>query len=167
MATDGANQTRLTQNIDPQGADICPSWSPDGGQLVFASVRATGSGIYRVNADGSNLTQLIHEELSTRDVVCPVFSPDGMRIAYSTTTSLSLRNASQIVVINRDGTAPMRLSSDSQNDTAPAWSLDGSKIAFMSGPNRPWQICIMNASGANRRCLTDDDTEHIFPKWMP
>lgn len=41
--------------------DIYPSWSPDGSQIAFVSLRNGRSEIWAVNADGSDLRQLTNE----------------------------------------------------------------------------------------------------------
>lgn len=37
------------------------------------------------------------------------------------------------------------------NNAAPAWSPDGSQIAFMTDRTGQWEIWIMNADGSNQR----------------
>ena len=54
MNADGSNITRLTDNPD---ADLWPSWSPDGQQILFLSER-DGGGIYVMDSDGMNQRRL-------------------------------------------------------------------------------------------------------------
>ena len=63
MNADGSNQIRLTNNSFD---DASPSWSPDGGQLVFSSQRDGdyASQIYTMNADGSESNAHFKQYLS-------------------------------------------------------------------------------------------------------
>jgi Tol biopolymer transport system component len=60
--------------------DSYPSWSPDGGRIVFESNRAGSHDIWVMNADGSDVRRLTdHPALDET----PVFSPDGERIVFA------------------------------------------------------------------------------------
>jgi hypothetical protein len=37
------------------------------------------------------------------------------------------------------------------NNAAATWSPDGSRIAFLTDRNGPWEIWVMNADGSNQR----------------
>ena len=55
MNADGSHLVRLTNH---GGEDLEPSWSPDGTQIAFSSLRSTKYDVYSVNAaDGSGLVQ--------------------------------------------------------------------------------------------------------------
>jgi hypothetical protein len=85
-----------------------------------------------------------------------------------------------IYVMNQDGTDVTRLTTDRADDVDPAWSADGTKIAFasyrdfypacLSDPDFGCraEIYVMNADGAGQTRLTH--TEHvqeIEPAWTP
>lgn len=65
-------------------------------------------------------------------------SPDGSRIAYSSNTG----GTSDIYIANFDGSEREILTSSTENDYWPAWSLDGTKIAILSDKD-----CIEEANG--------------------
>jgi Tol biopolymer transport system component len=46
------------------------------------------------------------------------------------------------------------LTENAVNDWAPAWSPDGSRIAFCSGMNNRYEIWVMDADGSNARRVT-------------
>ena len=95
----------------------------------------------------------------------PVFSPDGRQIAVSYRQD----NHWDIQVINADGSGRIRLTETSYltwveqelngemphsyNNAAPAWSPDGSQIAFLTNRTGQWEIWVMNADGSNQRPL--------------
>jgi Tol biopolymer transport system component len=74
------------------------------------------------------------------------------RIAFSSNRD----GNTQIYVMDADGSNQTRLTSNSDIDWAPAWSPDGSKIAFTSTPGRDgkWEIYVMDADGSNQTRLT-------------
>ena len=77
--------------------------------------------------------------------------------------------ASFIDVISAAGAERAALTrSHAQRDEAPAWSPDGSKIAFHSprAGGLP-DIYVMDADGANLRRLTYNDAADGFPAWSP
>ena len=119
MNADGSNVRTLTVG---RGSD--PAWSPDGAKLAFAG----DSGIFLMNADGTGAVQL------TTGGMEPSWSPDGSRIAFVMLQWDSTGNDPglypRIAVVNTDGSGFARLS-DGPYDDSPAWSPDGTRIAFV------------------------------------
>ena len=60
-----------------------------------------------------------------------------------------------------------RLTDDSASDQSPAWSPDGTRIAFHSYRDGDWDIFLMNADGSNQRRLTNHRASDTFPAWSP
>jgi TolB protein len=139
-----------------------------GGRISF--VRTAEGGLRRdlfvVNADGFGQQQI------TRDVVVEgttQWSPDGKRILMQA----GVGGVSNVVVLeiaedNRAG-APLSLTSDIGKDSAfPAWSPDGSKIAFQSKRDGDlFQVYVMDADGNNKRRLSDGIGFAGLPAWSP
>ena len=69
----------------------------------------------------------------------------------------------EIYVMNQDGTGQTRLTNDAASDVGPAWSPDGTKIAF----NRGFDIFVMNADGSSQLRLTSGAAMNIAPSWSP
>ncbi|HEX6315410.1 MAG TPA: hypothetical protein VFZ73_11150 [Gemmatimonadaceae bacterium] len=81
MNADGSGQRQIT-NLG--GANFGPSWTPDGGRIVFSSnyknPRSRNFELYLINLDGTGLEQVTdHEEFDG----FPMFSPDGRRIVWA------------------------------------------------------------------------------------
>jgi Tol biopolymer transport system component len=77
MNADGTGATQITFDTHFSGY---PSWSPDGGQIVF-SLQAEQDGpwsIFLVNADGKNLRPLHTDGMHFG----PQWSPDGKSVAF-------------------------------------------------------------------------------------
>ena len=113
-----------------------PQMSPDGSQVVFA----LGRSIFSVSSDGSLLSRIPDGPTAPgyflRDLT-PDISPDGSRVAYSTfryATGMPWDrvHSFEIATSKLDGTDHRRLTSDEYGDGSPAWSPDGSRIAFVT-----------------------------------
>ena len=74
----------------------------------------------------------------------------------------------EIYMMNADGTGQTRLTNDSAYDSFPAWSPDGSRIAFGAdrGEGRP-NIYVMSADGVGQTGLTTDPAQDGVPAWSP
>jgi TolB protein len=75
------------QALTATGADITPSWSPDGRQIVFASKRNSPAyQLWLMDHMGGN-PKLLLDNLNTWPETQPAWSPDSGRIAFTTTRS--------------------------------------------------------------------------------
>jgi len=136
IAADGSSARRMIKPPGEGVSDTSPSWSPDGGRLVF--VRATppppGQG-------GSNRTALWTSRRNGRgqrpfyaprmaegpdrsNVVSPEFSHTGTRIAFNDVSE-------RLWVVRADGTHPRRLGPPGIEGRDPRWSPDDSRVAFL------------------------------------
>ena len=170
---DGTGVQNLTN--DPAN-DWGPDWSSDGEWIVFNSDRDGGAlRGYRVRPDGSDLTRLPIDEW----VEYATFSPDGSRIAF-----MSHAGSDYDIFVADVTTGEMtRLTDASGSDGWPAWSPDGTMIAFTSErddcvrapddhdcwhddePGEHHDIWVMEADGSNQRRVTPESGQ--FVTWSP
>lgn len=174
MQRDGSDLEQLA----PLDAAGCPAWSPDGSMLAFpqlwpcADLRPNcgdGQGIYVVNADGSNLRRVTDQTPSGSALT---WSPDGREIAFGSQYCDPGRNCGDaydgmaadedleydIAIVNVDGSSLRRLAHVGE-DIWPAWSPDGTVIAFVGGEG----IYAMKPDGTVVRKLSDG----FGPSWSP
>jgi Tol biopolymer transport system component len=71
-----------------------------------------------------------------------------------------------IYVVNADSSGQTRLTRDPAEEFDPAWSPDGTKIAFSRFTGRRYQIFLMNAAG-NATQLTYGDSAASDAAWSP
>lgn len=76
----------------------------------------------------------------------------------------------EIYTMNADETNLLKLTDNTKNDEEPAWSPDGTKIAFHAwGYQVPNEIYVMNSDGSNVLPITHDpedyDIEEHWPSW--
>ncbi|MBA2304945.1 MAG: PD40 domain-containing protein, partial [Acidobacteria bacterium] len=91
-------------------------------------------------------------------IVRPGLSPDGERVVFA---------ALGDVWIARRGQAPTRVTDDAHEDTDPAWSPDGTRLAYASDREGSLDIWVRDlASGAERR-VTRASGPEMRPTWSP
>ena len=95
----------------------------------------------------------------------PSFSPDGRQIAFMRRTGVN-NAGTNIFVMNNDGTNLRQLTNTGQ-DAFPAWSPDGTKIAFSRLQNGLYQIFTMNADGTSQTQLGNGTANDFLPAWSP
>ena len=141
---------------------IAYQWEPTGGNTI-----------YLVRPDGTDLHELLPD--AKDEVFHPDWSPDGAQIAVDVRTD----GGGEIWVVNADGTnaaAIVRRSTDcaiSCGDVAlPAWSPDGSKLAFVRfqfGPSglEGAVMEVQDIASGDRRVLytAPSKTALNYPRW--
>ena len=73
----------------------------------------------------------------------------------------------EIYVMNPDGSQQTNLTNSAGADYNPAWSPDGTKIAFVSTRDGDSEIYVMDADGSDQTNLTQHADEDYFPVWSP
>jgi len=162
----GEKSLRLTSN----SGDCCPRWSPDGRQVAFFRTSDEGvAAVFVIPAFGGTEHRLYSGPagFSHRAVD---WSPDGKVLAF--TESHEDRTHAWIAVLSLADSSVRRLTSpsDLEFDYGPAFSPDGSTVAFIRGTlgGAPTDLYVVSSAGGAPRRLTYDNT-WIYPPptWTP
>ena len=158
---DGSNARRVTTGIPTtQAFDTQSQWSPDGKRLVFMSVKnGKQAAIFVVNIDGTGLKRLTPWSL---DAGNPDWSPDGREILFNPYWDPHPGKFSNIFSMRPDGSHRTLLTHapPGVQSFAPAWSPDGTKIAFVrftpiGKQNGRLDLFTMSRDGTSLRRVTN------------
>jgi Tol biopolymer transport system component len=124
----GEKSLRLTSN----SGDCCPRWSPDGQRLAFSRRSDEGVAIYVIPALGGT-ERRAYTGPATIFSGSLDWSPDGKVLAFS--QSAADKTHAWIALLSLADSSTRRLTSPSGQDLdhAPAFSPDGSTVAFVRG----------------------------------
>lgn len=129
-----------------------PAWSADSQAIVYSAHQTGRPGdLFVVDVAVGEIESLGETAADERT---PAVSPDGRQVAYER----RLDGRSDIHVMRLDATGDRRLTSHPARDRTPAWSSDGTEIAFVSdrAAEGVFDIYVVGADGSNLRRLTTD-----------
>ncbi len=144
--------------------DADPSFSPDGKQIAFASLRDGNAEIYLMNTDGSDVRRLTNHAAWDSH---PTFSPDGTTITFPSDRD---NESSDIYLMNADGSNVRRLTDWKENESVGpgSWSPDGTKITFVSDLEGNDDIYVISAEVYHPNLiLTEDESNLASPSLAP
>jgi Tol biopolymer transport system component len=157
---DGSGLRRLTSATRDETS---PTWSPDSGRIAYEANTGKQYDIWVMNANGTGKRRLTR---TAQNESVPAWSPGFGRIAYA--------RAFRIWVMNADGSRPHPVSPPHTNgvDWSPAWSPDGTRIAYESNrqtsDHEPTnEVWLMSADGSHQVRLTHNSLNDFQPAWSP
>jgi Tol biopolymer transport system component len=161
---DGSGFTQLTSGA---AAEFDPSWSPDGHAITYRHQAADESTadihvLDLVTGRSSNVSGT-----DENPDWGPAWSPAGDEIAWNTAAHTTV--GFDLGLVRPDGSDRREVRANVWVEY-PAWSPDGSQIAFMSqiaDEGDQYDIFVMNADGSNVRRLTNNRAIDGWPTWSP
>jgi Tol biopolymer transport system component len=152
MSAEGSGVMNLTTtpaDVASWFSQTNPKWSPDGTRIAYDG----DDGLYVMNVDGSGQTRIASGQDAT-------WSPDGTRIAFA--------GQGGIFAVSPDGTGLVQLTSSPGFDEFPAYSSDGSRIAYHHSQGDDRAIYTMNVDGSNTTRVADFQADIMGrPVWSP
>ncbi len=154
----GRQKTRLTFN---PARERVGDWSPDGEWLVFTE--SGHDGLLLRNPNGVNRIELTGGSDSD-----PVWSPKGDRLAFLRQSD----DGRDLYVLRptnsndwTDDTDEVAVSRAEHDESAPAWSANGRRLAFVVHYDDQTEIFTVNVDGSERERLTQNTADDLMPVW--
>ena len=173
----GGDVRQLTFDGATKGA---PVWSPSGGSIVYPAEIGRGpeaaTALFVVEPDGGDPIQVTRPDTAIVDED-PVWSPTGSTIAFarlSHAVGSPLAGGGGIYLVRPDGTELHRVADVVGYLGQPAWSPDGTKLAFstaVNGVQTPYgpagaDVYVIDADGSDLRRVTRGHSA-VDPVWSP
>ena len=152
LASPDGSSPRLLAFDMSEPFDESPTWSPDGSEIAFLDFVEDSPvyghhayGLSFIDADGSDLRQLVVPLPGEEGHGGLAWSPGGGQLTFWH----QARGRPQIFVVNADGTGLRQITTAGSNQW-PAWSPDGSRIAFV----QDGVLSTMRSDGSDVRTVT-------------
>ena len=173
---DGTDRRQLTSG---PARELQPTWSPDGTRLAYQSLAAHANlvDLVVIDADGSNPRVVASKPATIGIPGFPTVSwwqvswaPDSRRLVYTGWSA----GRPRMFIAREDGSEVAQVGPSNLDAEDPAWSPDGTRIAFFGGRYDDERgLFIMDADGSNVRRLTsirpgESSTDsYREPAWSP
>ena len=131
-------------------------------RIYFVSSRTGTKEIWVMDYDGQNQHQITHLGSVS---ISPRISPDGSRLAFASLDRSGWAVRMYSLELGRMVSFPA--GGGGGTNQSPAWSSDGTKIAFSSSRSGDPEIWVADASGGNLHKLTAFHGPDVSPTWNP
>jgi Tol biopolymer transport system component len=163
-------RTRQLLRADQYAVVSPPAWSRDGSRVVVTTTRDDNdSDLFTMRPDGSQVRQVTNDAVFELD---PALSPDGRTIVFTSPTASAIPQSGVFALRLKDRsrrtltTPPL-----GTEDLYPAWSRDGSRIAFVRTAEPAGfpaaELWTTRADGTDARRLFTAERGLLSPTWSP
>lgn len=159
LVTTASAGTSYSQITTGGSAQWHPSYSPDGGSIVYSSNESGNWDIWTINEDGSGEKKLTTNQKSQTN---PRYSPDGKKIIYASWEGEDVN----VWVMDKDGDNKKQLTTEKGTQWDPMWMND-EKILYSSNEGDNFDIWVMNADGTNKERITRSVSNEENPDYDP
>ena len=152
--------------------NFLPAWSPDGNWVAFLSDRARSKeyNLWKIPSDSGTVIQITSDfndlnDLGIIDARSPKtlsWSKDGNSIAFARLTKSNQGYDSDIYSVPSTGGSKSRIVSSQWDDFCPAYSPDGTTIAFISNRSGTNEIWTMDLKTKKLRQITGSTGKWIY-----
>ncbi|MBI4519403.1 MAG: CehA/McbA family metallohydrolase [Gemmatimonadetes bacterium] len=163
---DGSDPRQLTQS---EAFSVNPEWSPVGDRILYVSLEESRPlGVWSISPSGGAPQPILVDEYQN---ITPSWSPDGSQVVFVSNRFWNGRR-----VQGTGGLWTYRLGDPEPTilvpeetvwHAYPAWSPDGTKIAYGSFRSGDNQLYVVSATQGNPYRVTHVDGEIYVPAWSP
>jgi Tol biopolymer transport system component len=157
---------KLTNNTSE---DISPAYIAAREKIGFVSdSNGTGLNIYEMSLDGQVSGALLKKNMI---LDYPFWSPDGNRIVVSMCEDYEMSDEQclyDLFILDPASQSTKKISNTPEaSEWVPAWSPDGSRIAFASDRDGDSEVYVIGVSGSGLVQLTRNEGYDGRPRWSP
>jgi Tol biopolymer transport system component len=136
---------------------LAPVFSPDGKKLYVIGQQLRGELVFY-----DSRSRQFAPYLSGISAEYVDFSKDGQWVAYAAFPEETVWRS------RVDGSERLQLTFPPMQATAPRWSPDGKRIAFLdASPDKPWRICLISAEGGTAEPVLSEQHNELDATWSP
>jgi TolB protein len=128
--------------------------------IYYISARGGNKEVWQMDYDGQSAKQLTHLKTIS---LSPRVSPINDRVAFASLGRRGWSIAMYSLLLGRIVSFPSPVG----NTFSPAWSGDGSKLAFSDARSGDPEIYVTDASGGNLKRITTFRGPDVSPTWNP
>lgn len=155
----GGAETRLTNTL---ANETNPALTPDGSWLAFVRPNGAGTRVYYARPDSvATTTQAVNPSSTTDAIESTPSWASSTLLAFGST----MASSSDIYGITPGGSASL-LAGGSTAEVEPAWSPDGTQLAFASNRTRDTELYLLTVSSGTLTRLTTRTGSDNAPSWL-
>ena len=132
--------------------------------LVFDSERGKASDLFTLDLATHGEVEIPSPGGPGTKNWLPDLSPGGAQVVFVSEDSTG---AGQLHIANSDGSDPRQLTRQAGRYESPAWSPDGSWIAYEHGSEEGWGLYLIRPNGSDMRRIGPRDVSLFHPSWDP